>query len=319
VKALIVSALLIASCSPVGSGSGATPTASSPPVTSASATPSPTPSPAPGFTRYTNAELGFSVDLPAGWRRATCSQGVVTRSPLVAAETFLNMPEAEESISPGVRMVIVHVAADRGLTPQAWLETNARQPDARIEPATLGERTGARAFIAPTGDPYAYALAARGWIYGIERPFFGSPDQELERILATLRILDDATVGRGPVATPTPRTIESVVDSIADGFAKKDLAAIAETMTPCITSGGIPGDAVMLSRTNYLKTLAAELAAGATVQVRPRPIESDPNFGRLVRSTWSKPGAAQQAVDLTLRADGDRWSVVGVFFRAPGY
>jgi hypothetical protein len=244
---------------------------------------------------------------------------MATTSPLEASEFFLNLSEADESISPGVRMAIVRVAQDRGLTPAAWLQANASQPDARIEPATLGERTGARAVIAPTGDIYAFAFAARGWIYQIERPFFGSPDQELERILATLRILNDATVGRGAVATPTPRSIESVVDSITDALAKKDLAAIGETMTPCITSGGIPGDAVMLSRANFLKTLAAEFAAGATVQVRPRPIESDPNRGRLVRATWSKPGAAQQNVDLNLRADGDRWSVVGFFFRAPGY
>jgi hypothetical protein len=318
-KSLILATVFLLSCVPVSSP-GAAPTGSGPAVVAtATATPSPTATVAPGLTRYVNTELGYSVDLPPGWRRAVCSAGVVTTSPLVASEIFLNTPEAEEYISPGVRMVLIQVTEDRGLTPMAWLQANASQPDVRIEPATVGERTGARGYLGGTGDTYAYAFAARGWIYWIEAPFFGSPDQELERILATIRILDVATVGRGPVATPTPRTIESVVDSIADGFAKKDLATIAETMNPCITSGGIPGDAALLSRTAYLKSLATEFAAGTTVQVRSRPIESDPNFGRLVSATWSKPGAADQRVDLVLRADGERWSVGAIFFRAPGY
>lgn len=320
-KALIFAALLIASCSPTASGPGATPTASTSAVPTASSTPAPTaastPPPAPGLTRYVNAELGFSVDLPAGWRRATCSQGIVTTSPLVASEIFLDMPEAEESISPGVRMAIVQVTADRGLTPVAWLQANASQPDTRSEAVVLGGRTGARRYQAGTGDTYAYALATRGWIYQIELAYFGAKDAELEGIIATLRLLDDATVGRNPVATPTPRSVESVVDSIANGFAKKDVAAIADSMTPCITSGGIPGDAVQLSRAAYLKSIAAEFAAGTAVRVRSTPIDSDPSLGRFVQSTWSKPGAADQRVDLVLRAQGDRWSVTAAFVRAP--
>jgi hypothetical protein len=315
-KALVVATVLLASCAPVSTAPSPTPTASGTLVPSASATPSPTATVAAGLTRYVDAELGYSVDLPAGWRRATCSQGVVTTSPLEASEFFIGTPEAEEVIRGGARLVQVRVVEAAGLAPLAWLERNASQPDARFEPVTLGERAGARGFLGATGDTYAFAFAARGWIYGIELTYFGTKDQELERILMTFRILDDATVGRTARATPAPRSIESLVDSIAAGFTRKDLTAIAETMAPCLTVGAVPGDPERRSRSAYVATLGVEFAAGTSVQVQSRPIESDPAFGRFVRSTWSKPGEPEQRVDLLLRAEGDRWSVVAVLLRA---
>lgn len=316
-RSLIVATLFLLSCAPVSSAPGATPTASGAAViATAGATPSPTATVAPGLTRYVSTELGYSVDLPPGWRRAVCSAGVIRTSPLLAAETFLPVPEAEEYITGGVRMAMVRVAADQGLTPVAWLERDASQPDARFEPVTLGGRMGARGFIGTTGHTVAFAFAARGWIYAIDGPYFGTADQELERILASLRILDDATVSRGPSPAPTPRSIESVVDSVADGFARKDVAAIAGAMTPCVSAGAVPGDPSLLSRTAYLNSLAANFAAGTSVAVQPRPIESDPNFGRFVRSTWSKPGQPDQRVDLLFTAAGDRWSLAAVLFHA---
>jgi ketosteroid isomerase-like protein len=317
-KALIVATFLLVSCAPVASPPGASPTASTSVVPSARPTPSPTATVAAGLTRYVNSELGYSVDLPAGWRRATCSQGIVTVSPLEASEMFVGVAEAEEVIRGGVRLIQVRVIESNGVTPLAWLERNTSQPDARVEATTLNERTGARAFIGASGFTYGFAFAARGWIYAIEATYFGTEDQELGRILTTLRLLDDATVGRAPAATAVPRTIESLADSIADAFTKKDVAAIAATMAPCITVGAVPGDPDLRSRTAYVTTLAADFAAGTSVQVQSRPIESDPNLGRFVRSTWSKPGEPNQRVDLLFRADRDRWSVSAVLIRTSG-
>jgi hypothetical protein len=115
-----------------------------------------------------------------------------------------------------------------------------------------------------------------------------------------------------------PRAIEALADSIADGFTRKDMAGIARTMAPCITVGAVPGDPDMRSGTAYVTTLATEFAAGTSVRVQSRPIENDPYFGRFVRSTWSRPGQPDQRVDLLLRADRDRWSVVAVLIRASG-
>ena len=322
-KALIIATFVLAACAPVASAPSQTPTATG---ATLAPTPSPTPTAAPsptataeaGLTRYTNTELGYVIDLPAGWRRAVCSAGVITASPLAASEIFVGVPEVEEYIAGGARMVLVQVVADRGLTALDWLRGNASQPDVRVEPVTLGGRTGARAFIGGSGDTYSLAFAARGWIYAIERAYFGSPDQELERVLTTLRLLDDATLGRVAATTPAPRTIESVADAIADGFARKDIGVIADTMAACITSGAVPGDAMMVSRTAYLTGLAIEFATGTSVRVEARPIDNDANLGRYVRSTFSKPGQPDQRVDLILRAQGSRWSLGAVLVRGSG-
>ena len=323
-RELIVAAIMLVSCSPAASPSPAppTPTASGIPTVQATpsltATPAPTATVAAGLTRYVNAELGYSVDLPSGWRRASCSRGVTNTSPLEASDWFVNAPEAEETIAGGVRLVLVRVFDAAGSTPLTWLQQSSSQPDTRFEAVTLNGRSGARGFIGASGATYTFAVASRDWIYAIDWPYFGGPDAELEGMIATLRILDDATVGRVPKATPVPRTIESLVDALADGFTRKDLQAIAGLMAPCVTVGGVPGDAFQRSGTAYINALGTEFAAGTSVQVRSRPIESDPSFGRFVRSTFRKPGEPDQRVDFVLRADGDRWSVGAVLIRALG-
>jgi hypothetical protein len=87
-------------------------------------------------------------------------------------------------------------------------------------------------------------------------------------------------------------------------------------MAPCVTAGGIPGDAASYSRAAYVKELTAEFAASTAMRVSAT-VETDPYLGRFVRSTWSKAGEPDRRVDLALRADGERWSLWGIFFRAP--
>jgi hypothetical protein len=306
-KALIVAAVMLASCSPVPSAPGATPAASEALVPTATASPTATVAASP--TRHANTELGYSVDLPPGWRRATCSAGIVKTSPLEASELFVGVPDSQEIIRDGVRLVAVSVTAADGVTAEVWLEQGSSQPDKQVEPAMLGNRSGARAFSATTGQTYAFAVAARGWMYAIQRTDARS-DQELEGILTAFRVLDDAAVGRAPTATPTPRSFESLVDALADAYARKDPIAIAETMIPCVGFNGQD----MRSRTAYVTTIEAEFAAGASVQVS-RSIENDPFFGPFVRSTFSTPGKPAQRHDLLVREAGGRWSVVAVLIR----
>lgn len=322
--ALLLATATLLACTSPSSAPSPTPTTSPSPIATATLTatptaqPSPTPTVVPGFIRYTSAELGFSVDLPPGWRRANCSPGIATTSPVKADEMFLGVPEAEESIGVGVRLIFVHVSDAQGLTPLAWLQQRAHPPDVRIEPVTIGERAGARQATS-SGDTTALAFLARGWIYAIERTDFGNPDEELGRVLPTLQILSEATLARVPVATPVPRSPEVLVDALADAFARKDLNAIADAIGPCITVGGIPGDAASISRTKYMNSLATLLNSGTTVRVQTRPIETDPNFGRIVRSTWSKSGQPDQRQDFVLSPKGDRWSVSAAFVRSPGF
>jgi hypothetical protein len=268
---------------------------------------------APGAARYSSSELGYSLDLPPGWRRASCSPGVRAVNPIDAAELFVGQPEAEESVGPGVRMVEVRILQSQGLTPAQHLERDASQPDIRVEPTTVNGRDGARALIGGTGVTYAFAVGARGWIYHAEFPYFGTADAELGQIIATIRV-HDAVVG-GPQPTPAPRSVETLADSAAVAFARKDLTGIADTLASCVAVSAVPGDGTLLSRGAYLKEVAAEFAAGSTVQVRPRPIEDDPALGRVLRSTWSRSGQPDRRVDLVLRATGDRWSIANVLIR----
>jgi hypothetical protein len=314
VKALLVAAIVLASCSAVSSAPSATPAGSGTLVATATASPAPTVAPSP--TRYVDAELGYSVNLPAGWRRATCSEELVKSSPVTASDVFVGVPDSQEVIRGGVRLVIVSVTTAEGLTAEAWLQRNASQPGAQIEPATVGDRSGARSFLGATGHTYAFAVAARGRIYAIMRtvlepaPSVGTEDQELEGMLTTFRVLDDATVGRGPTPTPTARSFQSLVDALADAFARKDPTAIAAVMTPCIGYNGQD----TRSRAAYVTTIESEFAAGASVQVS-RQMESDPFFGPFVRTTYSTPGKPTQRVDLLVREDAGRWSVVAVAIR----
>jgi hypothetical protein len=230
----------------------------------------------------------------------------------MATEFFVGVPDTAEIIRGGTPVVQVRVVPSEGLTPLLWLERNESQPDVRFEAVTLRGKAGARGVLSATGEVVAIGFATRGSIYAISRPYFGVAEPEMERMIVTLRVLDNPTVGRGPIASPTPRSIESVVDALADGFARKDANAIADTMTPCITFGAVPGDPDMRSRATFVTSLGLAYAAGTSIQVRSRPIENDQYLGPFVRSTWSKPGEPDQRVDFLLRAQGDRWSVVAV-------
>jgi hypothetical protein len=300
------------------------------PIPTATATPTPAqtsgasiarPTATPlGAGRYASAELGYSVDLPPGWRRATCSAGIRSTAPMSASEFFVNMPEAEEILGLGLRAVSVRVEDAQGRAPLAWLESGkvVGQEPLRYEAASVDGKPGARAVFASSGETIALVVGSRGWIYAIEK---GGPvldaetETQMSRILPTLRLLEDATLGR---ATPTaaPRSAQSVAAGIADGFTRMDVAALSEYMAPCVTVGAIPGDAVSRSRAGYAKELQTQLQSGVTVRVQAQPIETDQYLGSLVRSTWSRPGQPEQRVDLVLRADGERWSWSAAFSRA---
>ena len=294
----------------------ATPAASSQPTTSPTSTPVASPSPTAGLNRYTNTELGYTIDLPAGWRRSACSAGVTATAPLTSHEWFFGGTEEEDVIAMGAPLIGLQVKAAQGSSALERLSELATQPDVRIEPASLNGRAGGRLFLVTTNETLAYAVEARGWIYRVERSFFGIPDPELERSLTTLRVLDAATLGSAPTPTSVPRSMDTVVNAIATAFLDKNARALGEVMAPCVTAGGIPGDAASYSRAAYVKELTAEFAASTAMRVSAT-VETDPYLGRFVRSTWSKAGEPDRRVDLALRADGERWSLWGIFFRAP--
>ena len=296
----------------------ASPTATPTPTLSPSPSPAPTPSPPATAVsgRHVNAVLGFSVQLPSPWRRTAClSAGPDARLPeFVGSEAFTSVPAAEEIHGDtGAFMGTVSVHVERNpdrLSAEAW----ARSPrmgstqGQSIAPATLDGRAGVRVSggvvqtettIVPVDDlMYMVAFSAR------------SADDPL--IPAMRAIVASVTfVPRSATPVPTarpPRSAEAVADALAAGFAAKDVAALATLMGDCMLSGAEQGGVGSFSPERFTAILREQFAAGTTVDVRPRPIESAPGYGAAetfaVATTWIDPRQPPARVDLLISADG---------------
>lgn len=278
------------------------------------ATPGPTASLAPNAVARYESELGYSVDLPLEWRRAVCGTGILRRDPLVASDSFTAVAETDEVLSDiGVHdpRVAVRVQSAQGRAPQDWLPTVfAGGPGARIETVTVDGRPGARLAVIATGETLAWAVAGRGWLYGIGHegpPATGGTAQDAAVILGSLRILEQAALLDPARPTPEPRSAEQVADVLAAAFAAKDPSALMNVMEPCIGTAMENAGPVAVSRSRYAEQLRQMFLGGLAVTVQARPIETDA-YATFVRSQWSEPGQADRRIDLVLtRQDGDRW------------
>lgn len=287
---------------------------------SASPTPSPTasPSPSPAATaagRYVNSVLGFSVQLPAAWRRTAClSGGAHSQIPeIVGIDTFTSVPVAEESYGDtGGLMGTVSVRVDRNptaLSADAW----ARSPrmgaaqGQNIVPAMLDGRAGVRIVsgalqtettIVPVDDLM--------YMVGFTAPAGDPKIPEMRAIIGSFTFVPRTAA---PAATARPaRSAEAVADALAAGFAAKDVAALTALMGDCVISGAEQAGFGSHSPERFAAILRQQFAAGTTVVVRPRPIESAPGYGdgptSAVATTWTDPGQAPMRIDLIIAADG---------------
>jgi hypothetical protein len=112
-----------------------------------------------------------------------------------------------------------------------------------------------------------------------------------------------------PATSARPaRSAEAVADGLAAGFANKDVAALMTLMGECVISGAEQAGFGSHSPERFGSILRDQFAAGTTVIVRPRPIESTPGFASgstfSVATTWTDPGRAPMRVDLIIAADG---------------
>jgi hypothetical protein len=285
--------------------------------TSASPTPSPTASPTATAAngRFTSAGLGYSIQVPPPWRRTPClSSGEDPRSSeILGIDTFTSVPAAEESHGDTGGLVdTVSVRVERNpsrLTPEAWANSPrmGSSQGRRTEPATLDGRPGVR-IVSEVLQTETTIVAVDDLMYMV-----GFTVRPTDPIIGAMRtiVASFTFVPRiaAPAATARPaRSAEAVADGLAAGFANKDVAALVSLMGECLLSGVEGGGFGSFAPEFFARTLRDQFAAGSTVIVRPRPIESAPGFATgasfTVATTWTDPGQAPRRVDLIIAADG---------------
>ena len=283
------------------------------PTASPVATRSATPTAASG--RFTNAVLGYSVQLQPPWRRTAClSSGEEPRVPeVLGIDTFTSVPAVDEAIGDTAAFVnTVSVEVDRNpsrLTPEAWanLPRMGSSQGRRTESATLDGRPGVR--VVSEGlqnettivavDDLMYVV---GFTVRPTDPLIGA----MRAIVASFTFIPRTAA---PAATARPaRSAEAVADSLAAGFANKDVAALANLVGDCVLSGVEGGGVGSFSPERFARMLRDQFAAGTIVLVRPRPIESAPGYASgpafSVATTWTDPGQRPMRIDLIIAADG---------------
>lgn len=301
------------------------PSATTSTTPSASASPSATPSPGPTATsapsptargHYANPVLGFSVQLLPPWRRTAClSAGEGSGAPeVLGIDTFTSVPAVEESYGDtGGFANTVSVRVERNpsrLTAEAW----ARSPrfgsslGQQMEAATLDGRTGVR-FTNDAVRTETTVVAVDDLMYAVELTAKSPSDPSIGEMRAIIASFAFIPRTPAPAATARPaRSAEAVADGLAAAFAAKDVAALTALMGDCVISGAEQAGFGSHAPERFAIILRDQFAAGSTVVVRPRPIESAPGYAAgatfSVATTWTDPGQAPVRVDLIIAADG---------------
>lgn len=321
VTAVVIAAIVLlprtdqtaAAPSPSASASSPSSSQTGSPTASPTATQSATPTAA--SRRFTNAVLGYSIQLPPPWRRTPClSNAEDPRSPeILGIDTFTRVPAVDETYGDTAAFVdTVSVRVERNpsrLTPEAWANSPrmGSSQGQRIEPATLDGRAGVR-LVAEALQTETTIVAVDDLMYMV-----GFTARPTDPIIGPMRaiVASFTFVPRtaAPTATARPaRSAEAVADALAAGFASKDVTSLVSLMGECMLSGVEGGGFGSFSPERFARILRDQFAAGSVVIVRPRPIESAPGYASgpsfSVATTWTDAGQAPRRVDLLIAADG---------------
>lgn len=301
--------------------SASSPTAA--PSLTPSATPTASPSPSPAAGRFVNAELGYSIGVPAPWRRSDCLSGSRgSGEDLIANDVFVTVREYDEGASStgshhdGVTVLVR--GNPRGLTPRQWYEAGqvGQSSGDVLTDVTFAGRPSLRigdgdseTFIVPNGA-LMFQVSSRSLVDAAE-----NTPQQRAAVISTFRFLsaDELAAARAaPTPTPLPpRSPEQVADILAEAFAKKDVALLATVITPaCVSLGVNQGGGTSMDDRRYLDELADRFREGLVVEVRPRPIKGE-RAGDLptvvIESTWKDPRNPDLEQDLMISPEGERW------------
>jgi hypothetical protein len=313
----------------------ATPSPTSPPAATSPATPSTAATASPDTTaasgRYASPGLGYSIETPAPWHRSVCSAAVVTQQGAApASEQFVSVSARDETgtdIGPPYPILTVIVEANpQNISPRQWAEqgrTVGATAGERIEDVIYADRPAARKVLTLRGTPLdTYFVANGGRMYVVTPsarvPPDGATQQTMVRMIESFRFLTDAELAAARAAVPTPlppRTPEHVADGVAAALTSKNVDALAEFLSACVTTAGEQAGGSFVSREKYIDDLRAAFAAGLVVTVQPRPLEGDRASGNLtVSSTWRETLAKERKLMLR-RGENDRWELQGTLER----
>ncbi len=328
---LLALALLAVACGPRAETPGTAPSATaSPPLASLAPTASPTlrPNPTAGPGVYTSIALAYRVELPEGWRRTACESSSEPQH-LPAVEGFTSATlddEVSTDVGPNNPGVSVRVEDNTAKqTALQWLESTQLflgfTPNPKFEKTTFDGKPDAARMVTNDGLVKAVAVSARGQIYAVVR--FGGPKPAMTpsqtSLINSLHVLSDVELSdaKATLASPAPaaaRTVEEAADAMAKAFAQKDATALASVAWSCIWQGNENAGAAMRPSSVFLSTMQKSFAAGLTVAIQPRPIETnaDAPSEATIRGTWKDAGQAQRPARFILSKVGNTWSWRGV-------
>jgi hypothetical protein len=282
-----------------------------------------------------SAELGYTIEPIAPWRRSICSSGSFTQQgTLFANDVFVPVSARDETgTDTGVAYATVRVAVEdnpQKLTPRQWAEqgkTVGSTAGERIEDVTFAGRPAARKSLA--GSPLVTYFVANGTRMYVVAPQSGATttdsatQQAMVSLVESFRFLTDAELAAAraaPTATPLPpRSPEMLADILASALANRDTSVFPDVMTPCVTMGVESGGGSFVSREKYIDDLrTAFTTALLSVSVQARPLVGDRASGALtIASTWRDSRGTRDLKLLLRRGANDRWEWQGTLAGRP--
>jgi len=224
-------------------------------------------------------------------------------------------------------MGITVEANAQNLTPRQWAaQDRTGQATEQIEDVVYADRPAARKTLpltAPGTGLFKYYVANGGRMYvvdpNVRQPMDAAVQQSLIRMIASFRFLTDSELTAARAALPTAlpsRTPEQLADGIAAAMTAKNVDALSEFLSPCVTTAGEQAGGTTVSREKYLDDLRVAFAAGLVVNVQPRPLEGDRASGNLsIASTWQDSRGTKSRRIMLQRGENDRWVSWGTIER----
>jgi hypothetical protein len=224
--------------------------------------------------------------------------------------------EAGTDVGPAHPVVDVRVVDNPGgRTALQWLtDGGVGVSGDTFEPTVVDGRDGARVVTA-TRDVTTLVTAARGRIYAVSWHGPNVAKPEVQRMMSSLHVLDDAELAaaQAALATPAPtasRSAEVVADTLARGFAQKDTAVLATVAWACLTRGLQNSGGSFAAAARVLDDLKQAFDEGATFNVTPRPVTATADYAS-VESTLTETGNAPRRLVLNMLKRGETWYWMG--------